>query len=82
MSVEEFGPMLKDEVLPAVMDLIIGMKPLIPVFAEIATQIGESMPEMIETLIPMIEQMAHTFILLAPNHQDSHQGTTILDDIL
>lgn len=51
---EQFAPMVKDELVPALIGLIQDMEPLIPVFADLGSQLGEVLPDIIESFIPLI----------------------------
>ncbi len=63
---KEFGPVLRDVIIPALKDMIVALEPSIPAFAEMAVAIAEVIPMLAESMIPMIGHMAHLMTLLAP----------------
>lgn len=51
---EQFGPTIKDEIIPALKDFIEAMMPLIPNFLDVAVMLGEILPDLIEAFIPIL----------------------------
>jgi len=63
---ENFGPMLVEEVIPALKEMIVNLAPMVPAFAELAVAVGEILPPLLEALVPMFQTFADVLILLAP----------------
>jgi TP901 family phage tail tape measure protein len=63
---EQFGPVLRDSVIPALKDMIVALEPSIPAFADMAVQIAELIPMLAENLIPIIGHLIDFFTLIAP----------------
>jgi len=50
----QFGPTIKEEIIPALKDFIEAMMPLVPRFLEVAVMIGEILPDLLEAFIPIL----------------------------
>ena len=50
----QFGPTIKDEIIPALKDFIEAMMPLVPEFLKVAQIIGEMLPDLLEAFIPIL----------------------------
>ena len=55
---EQFGPTIKEEIIPALKDFIAAMMPLVPKFLDIAVMLGEILPDLIDAFIPILEMLA------------------------
>ena len=50
----QFGPTIKEEIIPALKDFIEAMMPLVPRFLEVAVMIGEILPDLLEAFVPIL----------------------------
>ena len=58
---EQFGPALREDIIPALIEFIQAMQPLIPEFAEIAKVMAKELPNIIEAFIPILLHMGEHF---------------------
>jgi TP901 family phage tail tape measure protein len=63
---EEFGPVLRDAVIPALKDMIVALEPSIPAFAEMAVALADIIPRLAESFIPLLGQAIVFLDTIAP----------------
>lgn len=54
---EQFAPMIKDEVIPALIEMIEALLPLVPELARMAAMFGTILPPLIEAMIPVLQAL-------------------------
>ncbi len=63
---EQFGPVLRDEIIPALKDMLVALEPSIPAFGEMAVALAEVIPMLAESMIPLLGHLADFLLLIAP----------------
>ena len=63
---EQFGPVLRDEIIPALKDMLVALEPSIPAFGEMAVAIAELVPVLAEQIIPLLGHLGEFLTLIAP----------------
>lgn len=51
---EQFGPTIKEDIIPALIEFLEAMMPLVPEFLNVAQLIGEMLPPLLTALVPII----------------------------
>jgi hypothetical protein len=54
---EQFAPMLKEEVIPALIEMIEALLPMVPELARMAAMFGTILPPRIEAMIPVLQAL-------------------------